>query len=52
MITIMEAALVAGTGSGRRVHPELFGLLTDFVTRAVVFPSGLAEDYVVQRLAP
>ena len=42
--TILTAALKAGSGHGRHPNPELFGILTDYFTRAVVFPRQLDPD--------
>jgi hypothetical protein len=41
---IVDAALKARSGPARHPDPELFGILTDYFTRAVVFPGQLDPD--------
>ncbi|WP_328373687.1 hypothetical protein OG800_50750 (plasmid) [Streptomyces sp. NBC_00445] len=41
---ILDAAVKASRDGGRPLPPELFGILTDFFTRAVVFPGQLDLD--------
>ncbi|MCM2431084.1 hypothetical protein [Streptomyces sp. RKAG337] len=43
LTSIMNAAY-ADTHGGLRPHPDLFGVLTDYFTRAIVFPGQLAQD--------
>lgn len=42
--TILDAALKARSGPARHPDPELFGILTDYFTRAVAFPGQLDPD--------